>query len=108
MNAAGVAAGALAAMAGAVDLPRAYARAARLALVHASLMGAAWLLATMSLIGRVGADYQAMLPPPWWSITAGAIAFVIMILGAWCGGEMVYGHGIGVRDQTPIKGRPET
>jgi len=26
----------------------------------------------------------------------GATALVLMIAGAWCGGEMVYGKGVGV------------
>jgi uncharacterized membrane protein len=107
-NVVGVAAGALAAMAGAVDLPRARAQAPRLALTHASFMSGAWLLATISLIGRVSADYQVMLPPPWWAVSAGVVAFLVMIVGAWCGGEMVYGRGIGVREQVAIKGRSKS
>jgi uncharacterized membrane protein len=103
MAAIGVAAGALAATAGAMDLTRAQAKAPKLAIAHASLMSSAWVLATIGLIGRVGADYQAILPAPWWAIAAGGAAFVIMIAGAWCGGEMVYGHAIGVRDQTPME-----
>ncbi len=103
MAAVGVAAGALAATAAAMDLARAQAKAPKLAIAHASLMSSAWVLATIGLIGRVGADYQAILPAPWWAIAAGGAAFVIMIAGAWCGGEMVYGHAIGVRDQTPME-----
>jgi uncharacterized membrane protein len=100
MAAIGVVAGALAATAGAVDLPRAQAKVPRLAIAHASLMSGAWLLATIGLLGRIGADYQAILPPPGWAIAASGAAFLIMIGGAWCGGEMVYGHAIGVRDRT--------
>lgn len=98
MAAIGTAAGALAATAGAMDLPRAQAKAPKLALAHASLMGSAWMLATIGLIGRLGADYQAVLPPPWWAVTTSAGAFLAMVVGAWCGGELVYGRGIGVRD----------
>jgi uncharacterized membrane protein len=100
MAAVGVGAGALAATAGAMDLTAAQAKAPRLAITHASLMSGAWILATIGLIGRVGGDYQAILPPPWWAVTASGAAFLTMIAGAWCGGEMVYGHAIGVRDQT--------
>jgi uncharacterized membrane protein len=102
-NVVGVAAGALAAMAGAADLPRARARASRLALTHASLMSSAWVLATISLVGRVSSDYQAVMPPPWWAVSAGVAAVPVMIVGAWCGGEMVYGRGIGVREDVAIK-----
>jgi uncharacterized membrane protein len=101
MSAIGVAAGALAATAGAMDFAPAQAKAPKLAVTHASLMSGAWILATIGLIGRVGGDYQAILPPPWWAIAASAAAFLTMIAGAWCGGEMVYGRAIGVRDQTP-------
>ena len=105
MAAIGVVAGALAAMAGAMDLARAQAKAPKLAIAHASLMSSAWVLATIGLIGRMGGDYLAVLPPPWWAIAASGAAFLIMIVGAWCGGEMVYGHAIGVRDQNPNGGR---
>jgi uncharacterized membrane protein len=96
MAAVGVAAGALAAMAGAMDFSRAQSQAPKLVLAHASLMSGAWVLALVSLIGRVNASYQAILPAPWWAVTASATAVLLMIVGAWCGGEMVYGRGIGV------------
>jgi uncharacterized membrane protein len=99
MAAIGVAGGALAATAGAMDLARAQAKVPKLAVAHASLMSGAWIFATIGLIGRVGGDYQAILPPPWWAVAASGAAFLTMIGGAWCGGEMVYGHAIGVRDQ---------
>ncbi|MGE3839063.1 MAG: DUF2231 domain-containing protein [Hyphomonadaceae bacterium] len=96
----GVMAGALAATAGAMDFARAQAKAPTLALSHASLMSGAWVLATIGLIGRIGGGYHAIVPPPWWTIAFGGVVFLIMIAGAWCGGEMVYGHAIGVRDET--------
>lgn len=105
MTAIGVVAGALAATAGAMDLARAHATAPKLAIAHASLMSSAWVLSTFSLIGRIGGDYQAISPPSWWAIAASGAALLIMIAGAWCGGEMVYGHAIGVRKQTPGAGR---
>ena len=104
MAAIGVLAGAVAATAGAIDLPHAQAKVSKLAVAHASLMSGAWLLATIGLIGRVGSGFQAILPPPWWAIAASSAALLIMIVGAWCGGEMVYGHAIGVRDQPPDAG----
>lgn len=92
----GVAGGALAATAGAMDLPRAEAKARNLSLIHAGLMSTAWVLATIGLIGRIGADYIAVTPAPWWSMALSAATFLVMIAGAWCGGEMVYGRGVGV------------
>lgn len=96
----GAASGALAATAGAMDLPRAQAKAAKLALVHTGFMGSAWALATIGLLGRVDGAYHAIAPAPWWAIAAGVLAFLVMVTGAWCGGEMVYGRGVGVRDRT--------
>lgn len=96
MAALGVAAGAFAAMAGAMDFSRAQSQAPKLVLAHASLMSGAWLLALVSLIGRVSAGYQAILPAPWWAVAAAATAVLLMVAGAWCGGEMVYGRAIGV------------
>lgn len=104
MAALGVLAGALAATAGAMDFARAQAKAPKLVLAHASLMSGAWVLATIGLIGRIDDSYQAILPPPWWAIALGLAVFLIMIAGAWCGGEMVYGHAIGVRDQAANEG----
>ncbi len=94
----GVLFGALAATAGAMDLPRAQARARMLALTHAGLMASAWLLCAVSLFGRVTANYAAATPAPIWAIAASAVALGLMLAGAWCGGEMVYGRGVGVRD----------
>jgi uncharacterized membrane protein len=94
---AGVAGGALAATAGAMDYARAHAVAPRLVNAHALLMGGAWTVASLSLVGRIGVDRQIIAPPPWWAVAAGFGTAALMIAGAWCGGEMVYGRGIGVR-----------
>jgi uncharacterized membrane protein len=99
MAAFGAVTGALAATAGAMDLPRAQAKAAKLALVHAGFMSSGWLLATVGLLGRIDDAYHAVSPAPWWAISVGIGAFLLMIAGAWCGGEMVYGRGVGVRDR---------
>ncbi len=93
----GAAGGAIAATAGAMDLPRAEASAKRLARFHAMAMAGAWTLAIAGLLGRIDATYVALAPAPWWAITASAAAFVVMLAGAWCGGEMVYGRGVGVQ-----------
>lgn len=81
---------------GALDLPRARERAAKLATTHAVLMGAAVLLSGASLFGRIDGAYAAITPTPLWAIAASALALVVALAGAWCGGEMVYGRGVGV------------
>jgi len=93
----GVAWGALAATAGALDYARAHAVAPRLVNAHVMLMGSAWTVALLGLFGRLGGDRQVAVPPPWWAIVACFATAALMIAGAWCGGEMVYGKGIGVR-----------
>ena len=92
---AGVAAGALAATAGAMDYGRAAEAAPRLVRAHALLMGSAWIVSLAGLAGRI-AERQALVPAPAWAIAAGLATLVLMIAGAWCGGEMVYGRGVGV------------
>ena len=91
----GVAGGALAATAGAMDYARAQAIAPRLVSAHAKLMGSAWTVSLIGLFGRF-AEKQVVSPAPTWSIAAGIATLLLMIAGAWCGGEMVYGKGIGV------------
>ena len=93
----GVAWGALAATAGALDYARAHAVAPRLVNAHVMLMGSAWTVALLGLFGRIGGERQVAVPPPWWAIVACFATALLMIAGAWCGGEMVYGRGIGVR-----------
>lgn len=92
----GIGGGALAATAGAIDYARAHAVAPRLVNAHVLLMGAAWAVALLGLLGRLGAERQVAVPPPWWAIGACFVTFLLMIAGAWCGGEMVYGRGIGI------------
>jgi uncharacterized membrane protein len=94
----GVGSGLLAATAGAMDFESAQAKAGALAPVHASLMGSALVLAGCGLFGRVDGALAPAIPPPTWAIAASSVAFLVMIVGAWCGGEMVYGRGVGVRD----------
>ena len=97
LAAAGAVLGALAATAGSLDFERGQRAAPKIAIAHAVLMGSAWVLSTIGALGRVAADYSPLSPPHWWAIAAGVGALVLMVGGAWCGGEMVYGRGVGVR-----------
>jgi uncharacterized membrane protein len=96
LAAAGVLLGALAASAGALDYARAQETAPNLVRAHAALMGTAWTVSALGLAGRIGAGRIVMAPAPSWSIAAGLAVLLLAIAGAWCGGEMVYGRGIGV------------
>jgi uncharacterized membrane protein len=97
LTAAGLLFGALAATAGALDFERGHAAAPKVAVAHALLMGGAWTVSVASALGRFTPDYSPLTPPHWWAIAAGGVALVLMIAGAWCGGELVYGRGVGVR-----------
>jgi uncharacterized membrane protein len=97
LAAAGAVLGALAATAGSLDFERGHRAAPKIAIAHAVLMGSAWVLSTLGALGRVAADDSPLSPPHWWAIAAGVGALVLMVGGAWCGGEMVYGRGVGVR-----------
>lgn len=97
LAAAGVVLGALAATAGSLDFERGHAAAPKIAIAHAVLMGSAWVFSTIGAIGRLGPDYAPLSPPHGWAIAAGVVALILMTAGAWCGGEMVYGRGVGVR-----------
>jgi len=94
----GVAGGALAATAGALDFERGHNAAPQLAIAHASLMGGAFTLSLLSAIGRVDAHLQVLALPPVWAVAASALALAALVVGGWCGGQMVYGHGVGVSD----------
>ena len=37
-----------------------------------------------------------LVKPDWQAVAAGVLTALLMVAGAWCGGEMVYGRGIGV------------
>lgn len=89
--------GVVAAMLGALDFAAAREKAPRIVLLHASLMSGALMLGFASSFGRFGANFAPLMPPPAWAIGAGAAAAVLMLLGAWFGGELVYGRGVNVR-----------
>lgn len=97
LAAAGVVLGAIAATAGSLDFERGHRAAPKIAIAHATLMGGAWIVSTIGALGRLGPDYAPLSPPHWWAMAAGVGALVLMVAGAWCGGEMVYGRGVGVR-----------
>lgn len=97
LAAAGAALGALAATAGSLDFERGYAAAPKIAVAHASFMGGALTASIIGALGRFAADYSVLAPPHWWAIAAGVAALVLTVAGAWCGGELVYGRGVGVR-----------
>lgn len=90
--AAGVIVGALALLAGAVELwlrklpPEAW----RWAGVHAGLMSTALLCFMVSL------SWRAAVPPPLSAVWVSLLGSAIVVAGGFCGGTLVYGYGVGV------------
>lgn len=96
-SAGGVLFGFVAAMLGALDFDRARAKAPRTVIGHACAMLAAVSLEAISLSGRVNANLDVAAFPPTWSLAASAAAALILLAGAYLGGELVYTHGVNVR-----------
>jgi uncharacterized membrane protein len=90
--AAGVIMGTVALLAGALELwlRRLPAEAWRWAGLHAGLMSTALLCFMVSL------SWRATAPPPLSAVWVSALGSVIVIVGGFCGGTLVYGYGVGV------------
>ncbi len=98
----GLVMGGVAGMFGAMDLQRVkgQARLERLAVIHASLMGAAWLVALVSMVVRIDEMLLTrIMAPPIVPILDFAVA-ALVLAGAFFGGEMVYRHGVGVQRES--------
>ena len=95
----GLAIGSLAAMFGAVELQRVkgHAKLERLAAVHGSIMGGAWLVALVAMVLRIDDLLLTRIPAP---VIVPALDFIVAVLvlaGAFLGGELVYRYGVGVK-----------
>lgn len=81
---------------------RAYVRGEmpeRIAIIHLTVMLSAVGVFAVSLICRRGPSWTDTFPVS--LVTAvDAIGVLLIALGGWFGGELVYGHGIGVRNNT--------
>jgi uncharacterized membrane protein len=93
----GLVSGVFAATAGALDFARVGGSAIRVALAHACLMAATIAITAAGLLGRAQQDFSIVMPPPAWAIAAGLVGALVMLVGAWFGAELVYGHGVGMR-----------
>ncbi len=94
----GLVAAAPTAVAGMIDLAALVRgpRPERLALVHLSLMLSAAGVFAVSLVVRHGPEPAAGLPRL--AITGiDVLGTLLLAIGGWFGGELVYGHGAGVR-----------
>lgn len=90
----GLLAGLVAAIPGAVDLfTIEHARGWSLAWTHGLLNLGVLALALVNLILRWGDQAGAILP---YGLLLSAVSAVALVVTGWLGGEMVYGHGVGV------------
>lgn len=93
--AAGVAAGLPAMLAGAADfarLPYGH-RANDTAVAHMLAMGSAWVLFVLALALRGGRQESGVSPVV---LAIEHIGVVVMLIGGWLGGRLVYRFGVGV------------
>lgn len=94
----GVASAVFAMVAGLMDLSKIDedSAAMQVAYKHICLVILAWLLYAVSLYVRL--DHAALLPPNTLATVASIFGFLVLSLGGWFGGQLVYGHGVGIRE----------
>lgn len=95
----GLAIGLAAMAAGFMELTRVAEEAQAAAQRHMMTMGLAWTLYLGALMSRLDAGtpiaQPAVLP-----VALSAAGFVLLLVGGWLGGDLVYRHGVG-REETP-------
>lgn len=99
-NAAGLASGALAMIAGVPELLklRGDARAMATAEKHVMLITAAWTAYLAGLLVRADGGTA-----DWAGAACAGLGFVLLVPGGWYGGALVYRHGAGVRGDPPCR-----
>ncbi len=94
--------GLIAATLGALDFERGYAKSRRTMVSHVVAMTSALVLSGVSLSGRLGEGMSIVAPAPLWAIACGGAALIVMLAGAYFGGDLVYHFGVNVkRDSEP-------
>lgn len=63
-------------------------------IVHAVVMAGATSLYTMALLLRI--DSGVLGPPTLWASLCSGLGFVVLAIGGWFGGDLVYVHGVNV------------
>jgi uncharacterized membrane protein len=89
--------GVIAATLGALDFERGYAKSRRTMVSHVAAMTTALVLSGISLSGRIGEGMSVVAPAPIWAIACGVAALIIMLAGAYFGGDLVYHFGVNVK-----------
>jgi len=69
--------------------------ASRVLAMHMSFVMVAWLAYAMSLLGRW--DGESLVAPGAFALVLSGAGFLSLLTAGWYGGQLVYGHGIGVR-----------
>jgi uncharacterized membrane protein len=98
----GVVLGAVAALFGAMELQRVKGekKLERIATIHGSIMGAAWVIALIALVLRLDDMLLTRIPAPMVVPVLDIAVGLLVLVGAFFGGELVYRHGVGVKRET--------
>lgn len=88
-------------MAGLIDLKKIDEKSVAMRAVnrHMYLIGTAWTLYLLSLLIRMNGT--TFIQPNSVAIGLSVIGFLLLCVGGWFGGELVYKHGIGVVAEAP-------
>jgi len=95
----GLVMGGIAAMFGAMELPRVkgQAKLERLAIIHGSVMGGAWVVALVAMVLRIDSSLLTRVPAPVIVPILDFVVAALLLAGAVLGGELVYRYGVGVK-----------
>lgn len=101
LSAIGIASALVAAAAGTVDLLRIAngTRARRTAIWHMTLMGLVMVLFVVGFFVRRADETQYLEGTPMLAVVLSGVAVVVMLVGGWLGGKLVYSYGVRVADE---------
>jgi uncharacterized membrane protein len=96
-NGAGLAVAMLAMIAGFMELPSIAGDAKGVAILHMTAMAAAWLCFVLALVTASSAGANLDKPTAQLvGVASASVGFLLMGVGGWLGGRLVYEFGIGV------------
>jgi uncharacterized membrane protein len=75
---------------------------------HIGLIGSAWILYLVSLMLRVGEGREPTASPGIAATACAVAGFIVLLMGAWHGAELVYSYGIGIRRRRNLPNLPVT
>ncbi|MES1195937.1 MAG: DUF2231 domain-containing protein [Steroidobacter sp.] len=85
-----------------IDFSKLHTNLHGLAKRHMLLMTSAWMSYLVALMTRT--EHGAPVMPTWLSYVCSVTGFVLLLIGAWHGGELVYAHGAAVSTPASTNG----